>query len=192
MASGSQLPVQFVIQNLDFEKLRQMLPKFLDEARKDSHFQQCGCKSEFNKPEINLTVDRLKATDLGVNVSDISSTLQLALSGLRYDYFLRNGKQYMVIGQVERKERSQPGDITSLTYAINAGNLIQLDNLVKMEENSSPPTLYHFNRYKSATVSASLAPGRTLGEGIDEMHKIAAKLLDTSFTPIFMVHLEIL
>jgi len=181
MASGSQLPVQFVIQNLDFEKLRQMLPKFLDEARKDSIFSNVDVNLKFNKPEINLTVDRLKATDLGVNVSDISSTLQLALSGLRYDYFLRNGKQYMVIGQVERKERSQPGDITSLYVRNNAGNLIQLDNLVKMEENSSPPTLYHFNRYKSATVSASLAPGRTLGEGIDEMHKIAAKLLDTSF-----------
>jgi multidrug efflux pump len=181
MASGSQLPVQFVIQNLDFEKLRQMLPKFLDEARKDSIFSNVDVNLKFNKPEINLTVDRLKATDLGVNVSDISSTLQLALSGLRYDYFLRNGKQYMVIGQVERNERSQPGDITSLYVRNNAGNLIQLDNLVKMEENSSPPTLYHFNRYKSATVSASLAPGRTLGEGINEMHKIAARLLDTSF-----------
>jgi hydrophobe/amphiphile efflux-1 (HAE1) family protein len=181
MASGSQLPVQFVVQNLDFEKLRQILPKFLDEARKDSIFSNVDVNLKFNKPEINLTVDRLKATDLGVNVSDISSTLQLALSGLRYDYFLRNGKQYMVIGQVERNERSQPGDITSLYVRNNAGNLIQLDNLVKMEENSSPPTLYHFNRYKSATVSASLAPGRTLGEGINEMHKIAARLLDSSF-----------
>jgi len=181
MASGSQLPVQFVVQNLDFEKLRQILPKFLDEARKDSIFSNVDVNLKFNKPEINLTVDRLKATDLGVNVADISSTIQLALSGLRYDYFLRNGKQYQIIGQVERNERSQPGDITSLYVRNNAGNLIQLDNLVKMEENSSAPTLYHFNRYKSATISASLAPGRTLGEGIDEMHKIAKRLLDSSF-----------
>jgi len=181
MASGSQLPVQFVLQNLDFEKLRQTLPKFLDEARKDSIFSNVDVNLKFNKPEINLTVDRLKATDLGVNVADISSTLQLALSGLRYDYFLRNGKQYQIIGQVERSERSQPGDITSLYVRNNTGKLIQLDNLVKMEESSSPPTLYHFNRYKSATISASLAPGRTLGEGIDEMHKISKKLLDSSF-----------
>jgi hydrophobe/amphiphile efflux-1 (HAE1) family protein len=181
MGSGSQLPVQFVIQNLDFKKIQDVLPKFLDAARKDSIFSNVDVNLKFNKPEINLTVDRLKATNLGVNESDISSTLQLALSGRRYDYFLRNGKQYQIIGQVERAERSQPADITALYVRSKTGKLIQLDNLVKAEESSSPPTLFHFNRYKSATVSASLAPGRTLGEGIAEMHKFEAKLLDTSF-----------
>jgi hydrophobe/amphiphile efflux-1 (HAE1) family protein len=181
LSSGSQLPVQFVIQNLEFKKLQDVLSKFLEAARKDSVFSNVDVNLKFNKPEINLTVDRLKATNLGVNESDISTTLQLALSGGRYDYFLRNGKQYQVIGQVERSERSQPKDITSLYVRSNAGKLIQLDNLVKTEENSSPPTLYHFNRYKSATISASLAQGRTLGEGIAEMQKIAGKLLDTSF-----------
>jgi hydrophobe/amphiphile efflux-1 (HAE1) family protein len=181
MSSGSQLPVQFVIQNLDFNKLQQVLPKFLEAARNDSIFGNVDVNLKFNKPEINLTVDRLKATDLGVNESDISNTLQLALSAGRYDYFIRNGKQYQIIGQVERSERSQPKDITSLYVRSKAGRLIQLDNLVKAEESSSPPTLYHFNRYKSATISAALAPGRTLGEGIAEMHKIAGKLLDTSF-----------
>jgi multidrug efflux pump len=181
MSSGSQLPVQFVIQNLDFNKLQQVLPKFLEAARNDSIFGNVDVNLKFNKPEINLIVDRLKATDLGVNESDISNTLQLALSAGRYDYFIRNGKQYQIIGQVERSERSQPKDITSLYVRSKAGRLIQLDNLVKAEESSSPPTLYHFNRYKSATISAALAPGRTLGEGIAEMHKIAGKLLDTSF-----------
>jgi len=108
MSGGSQLPVQFVIQNLEFNKLQDVLPKFLDAARKDSIFSNVDVNLKFNKPELNLTVDRLKATNLGVNESDISSTLQLALSGGRYDYFLRNGKQYQVIGQVERSERSQP------------------------------------------------------------------------------------
>jgi hydrophobe/amphiphile efflux-1 (HAE1) family protein len=181
MSSGSQLPVQFVIQNLEFDKLQQVLPKFLDAARNDSVFGNVDVNLKFNKPEINLTVDRLKATDLGVNESDISNTLQLALSAGRYDYFIRNGKQYQIIGQVERSERSQPKDITSLYVRSKTGRLIQLDNLVKAEESSSPPTLYHFNRYKSATISAALAPGRTLGEGIGEMNKIAGKLLDTSF-----------
>ena len=181
MASGMQLPVQFVLQNLDFKKLQQILPKFLEEARKDSVFSNVDVNLKFNKPEINLTVDRLKATNLGVNEADISSTLQLAFSGRRYDYFLRNGKQYQIIGQVERSERSQPADITSLYVRSKTGKLIQLDNLVRIEENSSPPTLYHFNRYKSATVSATLAPGKTLGEGISEMQVIAGKLLDTSF-----------
>ena len=181
LAAGSQLPVQFVVQNLDFDKLRQVLPKFLEEARKNAVFGNVDVNLKFNKPEINLTVDRLKATDMGVNEADVSTTLQLALSGRRYDYFLRNGKQYQVIGQVERPQRSQPADITSLYVRNNTGKLIQLDNLVKMEENSSPPTLYHFNRYKSATVSASLAQGSTLGEGIAEMQKIAGNLLDSSF-----------
>jgi hydrophobe/amphiphile efflux-1 (HAE1) family protein len=181
LAGGGQLPVQFVIQNLDFQKLQDVLPKFLEEARKDSVFGNVDVNLKFNKPEINLTIDRLKATNLGISESDVSNTLQLALSGRRYDYFIRNGKQYQVIGQVERPERSKPADISSLYVRNNKGELIQLDNLVKMEENSSPPTLYHFNRYKSATISASLAEGRTLGEGIDEMNKISKKLLDETF-----------
>jgi multidrug efflux pump subunit AcrB len=181
LAAGSQLPVQFVIQNLDFDKIQQILPKILDEARKDSIFGNVDANLKFNKPEINLSIDRLKATDLGVNVIDISNTLQYALSGRRYDYFLRNGKQYFIIGQVERTERNKPADISSLYVRNNSGNLIQLDNLVKLEENSNPPTLYHFNRYKSATITASLADGRTLGEGITEMQHIGAKLLDNSF-----------
>jgi hydrophobe/amphiphile efflux-1 (HAE1) family protein len=181
LSSGSQLPVQFVIQNLDFSKLEEVLPKFLDEARKDSVFGNVDANLKFNKPELNITIDRLKSTNLGVNVIDVSSTLDFALSGRRYDYFINQGKQYSVIGQVERPERSQTGDISSLYVRSNNGSLIQLDNLVKIEENSNPPTLYHFNRYKSATVSASLAPGFTLGEGIAEMQKIANKLLDNTF-----------
>ncbi len=181
LSAGSQLPVQFVLQNLEFEKLQTVLPKFLDEARKSPIFGNVDANLKFNKPEINLTIDRLRSTNLGVNEIDVSNTLQYALSGKRYDYFLRNGKQYFVVGQVEREERNKPADISSLYVRSNTGNLIQLDNLVKMEESSSPPTLYHFNRYKSATIMASLAEGRTLGEGIDEMKSIAAKLLDTSF-----------
>jgi len=181
LSGGSQLPVQFVLQNLDFEKLQKFLPKFLEEARKDSIFGNVDVNLKFNKPELNLTVNRLKATDLGVNVMDVSNTLQLAMSGRRYDYFLRNGKQYFVIGQVERPSRSEPANIASLYVRNNAGTLIQLDNLITLRENSSPPTLYHFNRFKSATVSASLAKGHTMGEGIEEMKKIAKRVLDDTF-----------
>jgi hydrophobe/amphiphile efflux-1 (HAE1) family protein len=181
LSAGSQLPVQFVLQNLDFEKLQKFLPVFLDEARRDSVFENVDVNLKFNKPVINLTVDRLKATDLGVNVLDVASTLQFALSGRRYDYFLRNGKQYYVIGQLERPSRSEPADISSLYVRNNSGEMIRMDNLVSMEENSEPPTRYHFNRFKSATVSASLAKGHTLGEGIDEMQRIADKVLDDTF-----------
>jgi multidrug efflux pump len=181
LAAGSQLPVQFVLQNLDFSKLQTILPKFLDEARKSSVFGNVDANLKFNKPELNLRVDRLKATDLGVNIRDISNILQYALSGRRYGYFLRNDKQYYVIGQVDRQDRSKPADITNLYVRSNKGALIQLDNLITMEESSNPPTYYHFNRFKSATVSASLAEGKTLSEGIQEMQRIGKELLDDTF-----------
>lgn len=177
----SSLPVQIVLQNLDFEKIQKVLPLFLDEARKDPVFSNVDVNLKFNKPEINLTIDRLKASNLGINFVDVANTLQFALSGRRYAYYLKNDKQYFVIGQVKREERNKPADISSLYVRSNIGNLIQLDNIVTMQENSSPSTLYHYNRYKAATVSAALAEGRTLGEGIDAMNRISAKLLDSSF-----------
>lgn len=182
LAAGSQLPVQFILQNLEFEKLQKYLPKFLEEARNDSTFANVDANLKFNKPELDIFVDRQKATNLGVNILDVSNTLQSALSGGRYDYFLRNGKQYMVIGQIDREDRNKPADIASLYVRSTTGNLIQLDNLVTTRESSNPPTLFHFNRYKAATVSASLAPGKTLGEGIAAMRRIAGKVLDDSFT----------
>ena len=178
---GSSLPVQVVLQNLDFEKIRKVLPLYLEEARKDPVFSNVDVDLKFNKPEINLTIDRLKATNLGVNFSDVASTLDFALSGRRYAYYLKNERQYYVIGQVERTNRNKPADISSLYVRSNNGNLIQLDNIVSMQENSSPSTLYHYNRYKAATISAALAKGKTLGEGIAAMNRISKKLLDSSF-----------
>jgi len=178
---GGGLPVQFVLQNLDFNKLKEVLPKFLDEAQNSPIFSNIDVNLKFNKPELNITVDRLKATSLGVNEKDVSDALNYAFSGGRIGYFLRNNKQYYIIAQVDRENRNKPADISSLYVRNNAGTMIQLDNLVKMEENSNPPSLYHYNRYKSAIVSANLATGKTIGEGLDEMHRIADKLLDESF-----------
>ena len=181
--SGSRgLPVQFVLQNIDFDKLHEVLPKFLDEAQSSPVFSNVDVDLKFNKPELNITVDRMKANSLGVNEKDVSNAMNLAFSGGRYGYFLQNNKQYYIIGQVARTDRNIPADISSLYVRTNTGNMIQLDNIVNIKENSNPPVLYHYNRYKSATVSANLADGKTLGEGIDEMQRIAAKLLDTSFT----------
>lgn len=181
-SSGGGLPVQFVLQNLNFNKIREVLPKFLEAAQASPVFSAVDVNLKFNKPELNITVDRLKATSLGVSERDVSDALNLALSGGRYGYFLKNNKQYFIIGQVDRENRSKPADITSLYVRNNVGAMIQLDNLIKIDENSNPPSIYHFNRYKSATVSANLAPGRTIGEGIDEMRLIASKLLDDSFS----------
>jgi multidrug efflux pump len=176
------LPVQFVLQAPNFEKLKQVLPKFLEEANKNPVFQGVDCNLKFNKPELNITIDRDRAKDLGVSVADLAQTLQLALSGQRFNYFTMNGKQYQVIGQFDRANRDEPLDITSMYLRNDKGELVQLDNIITIKEQSSPPQLYHYNRYQSATVSAGLAPGKTVGDGIKEMDKIAKQVLDDSFT----------
>ncbi|MGZ4116866.1 MAG: efflux RND transporter permease subunit, partial [Bacteroidia bacterium] len=137
---------------------------------------------KFNKPEINITIDRDKAKAIGVSVNDIASTLQLALSGQRFSYFNMQGKQYQVIGQLDIGDRDEPMDLKSIYVKSDKGQLIQLDNVVIMKEQSSPPQLYHYNRYQAATVSADLVPGKTIGDGIDEMKRIAALTLDSSFS----------
>ncbi len=175
------LPVQFVIQNLNFEKIKEKLPKFLEEANMSPVFQGVDVNLKFNRPELQIEINRLKANELGVSVLDISTTLQLALSGRRLGYFIMNGKQYQVIGQVDRDNRDEPLDLKSYYVRSSKGALIQLDNLVNIEELSNPPQLYHYDRYKSATVSAGLAPGKTVGDGVAAMQEIAEKTLDSSF-----------
>ncbi|HVG41942.1 MAG TPA: efflux RND transporter permease subunit, partial [Chitinophagaceae bacterium] len=174
-------PVQFVIQNNDFNKLAQTIPKFLEEANKSNILQGVDADLKFNKPELRINVDRLKASELGVSVEDVSQTLQLALSNRRLGYFTKEGKQYQVMGQVARSNRDDPTDLKSLFVRNAEGQMISLDNLVTFEEATSPSTIYHFNRYKSATVSSGLAPGKTIGDGIEEMQRIAKGLLDESF-----------
>ena len=181
-SSRGQLPVQYVLQNLNFDKLKEKVPQFMDEVVKSPVFQGNDVNLKFNKPELQVTIDRLKAGELGISILDISNTLQLALSGRRFGYFIRNGKQYEVIGQVDRKDRDAPLDLKSFYLRSKTGQLIQLDNLVTIYETATPPTIYHYNRLKSAIVSAGLANGKTLGDGIKEMERISKKVLDESFT----------
>ncbi|MES2776884.1 MAG: efflux RND transporter permease subunit [Bacteroidota bacterium] len=175
-------PVQFVLQNNDFEKIKAAIPKFLEEAGKNPTFSQTDVDVKFNKPELRINVDRLKASNLGVTVADVSEAMQLALSNRRMGYFIKEGKQYQVLGQVGRDSRDDPYDLKSFFVRSSTGKIISLDNLVTMEDETTPPTLYHFNRYKSATISAGLAPGKTVGDGIDAMNEVAKKVLDPSFT----------
>lgn len=176
------LPVQYIVQATNFESLREKMPEFMDEVSKDPTFTVSDMNLKFNKPEINISIDRDKAQTLGVSVIDVAQTLQLGLSGQRFSYFIRNGKQYEVIGQFEKQDRSAPLDLQSMFVRNNEGNLIQLDNIVSLEEKSSPPQLYHNNRYMSATVSAGLAPGQSISDGIEAMDRIKEKVLDESFS----------
>ena len=179
--SRGSLPIQFILQNQDLSRLREIIPKFLDEVRKDKTFANSDVSLKFNKPEIQLTVDRMKIKDLGLSTTDVISTIQSAFSGGRLAYFIMNGYQYQVIAQVERDKRNTTVDISNLYVRNNKGQSIPLDAVIKLEESSNPPTLYHYNRYKSATISASLADGKTIGDGIKAMQTIADRLLDESY-----------
>ncbi|WP_113662976.1 efflux RND transporter permease subunit [Pedobacter nanyangensis] len=176
------LPISYIIQAQNFEKLREKVPLFMEEVSQDPTFTTSDVNLKFNKPEINLTIDRDKAKNLGVSIVDIAQTLQLGLSGQRFSYFFMNGKQYQVIGQFDVSNRKDPLDLSSVYVRNDKDQLIQLDNLVTAKEESSPPQLYRNNRFISATVSAGLAPGRSIGDGIEAMDRIAAKVLDESFT----------
>ncbi len=176
------LPVQYVIQAPNFEKLQEVVPKFLSEAQDDPTFANVDVNLKFSKPEIVIEINRTKARQLGISALDIAQTLQLAYSGQRFGFFVMNGKQYQVIGQVLKEDRKKPLDLTSLYVRNNRGELIQLDNLITLKEKSSPPQLFRFNRYVSATVSASLTPGKTIQDGIETMDKIADKVLDDRFS----------
>ncbi|RRJ93667.1 efflux RND transporter permease subunit [Flavobacterium macacae] len=176
------LPIQYIIQAQNFEKLQEKIPEFMDEASQDPTFAITDVNLKFNKPEIYVTIDREKAQSLGVSVIDIAQTLQLSLSGQRFGYYMMNGKQYQVMGQFDKKDRDAPMDLTSIFVRSATGELIQLDNVVEIEEQSSPPQLYHNNRYMSATVSAGLAPGKSISDGIEAMERIKTKVLDETFT----------
>jgi len=179
---GSGLPVRYMIQAPNMDKLKAIIPPFMAAAEADSTFEVVDVNLKFNKPEMTVQIDRDRARTLGITVRDIAETLQLYFSGQRYGYFIMNGKQYSVIAQAERADRDEPMDLSSVYVRNNRNELVQLDNVVTIAYRSNPPQLYRFNRYVAATVSASPARGFTLGQAIDEMDMIADSVLDESFS----------
>ncbi|MGE4539867.1 MAG: efflux RND transporter permease subunit [Bacteroidales bacterium] len=176
------LPVQYVIQSNQIEKLRAILPEFMEKVNQSPVFQVADLNLKFNKPELQISINREKARTLGVSAQDIAQTMQFALSGTRFGYYIMNGKQYEVIGQLERAYRNQPLDLKTLYVKNNVGEMIQLSNLVEIVEETNPPQLFRYNRYVSATVSANPVDGKTIGDGIAEMDRIAAEVLDDTFS----------
>lgn len=179
---GSGMPVQYVIQAPTLEKLKKILPQFMEKATADPAFQVVDLNLKFNKPEMTIMIDRERARTLGVTIRDIAETLQLFFSGQRMGYFIYNGKQYQVIGQADRSFRDDPMDLSNVYVRNRRSELVQLDNLIQVKYSSSLPQLYRFNRYVSATVSANPANGYTLGQSIEAMNRIAADVLDDTFT----------
>lgn len=177
----SSMPVQYVLQAVSIDKLEKVLPEFLNRVYDNPTFQMADVDLKFSSPEMRVNINRDKAGSMGVNVRDIAETLQYGLSGQRMGYFYMNGKQYEILGQINRQQRNQPANIKSIYIRNDKGQMIQMDNLVEFVEAIAPPKLYHYNRFISATISAGLTEGKTIGEGLDEMDKIASEVLDETF-----------
>jgi multidrug efflux pump len=175
------MPIQYVLQAPNIDKLREIIPVFMAEVNDNPTFQMADINLKFTKPELQIQINRDKANLLGVSTQNIGQTLQLALSGQRFGYFFMNGKQYQILGELAREDRNRPLNLQSLYVRNNTGEMIQFDNLVTLAEATAPPQLYRYNRFVAATISAGLAEGKTISEGLDEMDKIAAKVLDDTF-----------
>ena len=175
------MPVQYVLQATGIEKLQEFLPLFMQKVNESPVFQMADVNLKFTKPEVRLLINRDKASLLGVSTRNIAQTLQYALSGQRMGYFYLNGKQYQILGEINRQQRNTPLDLKSIYVKSNTGTMNQLDNLVRLEEDVAPPQLYRYNRFVAATVSSGLNKGYTLGDGLDEMDRIASEVLDESF-----------
>ncbi|MDX5337868.1 MAG: efflux RND transporter permease subunit [Cyclobacteriaceae bacterium] len=176
------LPVQYVLQAPTIEKLKEAIPPFMEKVGQSEAFIFSDINLKFTKPELEIEIDREKARNIGVSVQEIARTLQLSYSGQRFAYFIMNGKQYQVVGEMRIQDRNEPINLRMLYVRGDNGQLVQLDNLVKVKENSTPPQLYRFNRFVSATVSANLADGYTIGDGLDEMDRIASEVLDETYS----------
>ena len=177
----TSMPIQYVLQGQNIGKLQEFIPLFMQRVNESPLFQMADVNLKFSKPETRIIIDRDKAALLGVSTRDIGQTLQYALSGQRMGYFYMNGKQYQILGEINRQQRNTPLDLRSIYLKNTSGSMIQMDNLVRLEESVAPPQLYRYNRFNSATVSAGLSPGVTIGDGLDEMDRIANEVLDDTF-----------
>jgi len=175
------MPVQYVLQATSIEKLREILPEFMSKVMESDILQMADVNLKFTKPELRIHINREKAITLGISTQNIGQTLQLVLSGQRFGYFFMNGKQYQILGELAREDRNKPLDLKSYYVRNNNGEMIQFDNLVTLSEETAPPQLYRYNRFVAATVSAGLAKGKTMSEGLAEMDRIAEEVLDDSF-----------
>ena len=175
------MPIQYVIQATNLEKLQEVLPEFLNKVYDNPTFQMADVNLKFSKPEIQVAINREKANILGINTRDIAQTLQYGLSGQRMGYLYLNGKQYEIVGEINRQQRNAPSNLKAIYVRSDRGEMIQMENLVDLIESIAPPKLYRYNRFVSATVSAGLAEGKTIGDGLDEMDKIAKETLDDTF-----------
>ncbi len=181
-AFGWGSPVNFVIQHPDFSLLAQGVDSFTKRARQIKGLVNVDSDLRVNKPELTVSFDRDRAEDLGVPVGDVASTLQTLLGGTRTSTFTRNNKLYDVIVQLDPRERATPSDMTGLYLRGHDNQLVKLEAVASVKEGVGPRELNHFNRVRSATITASLEPGFTLGEAVDSLRRVADEVLPRGST----------
>ena len=176
-AFGWGSPVNFVIQHSDFDLLAKGNDTLLARARQIPGLLNVDSDLRVNKPQLTVSFDRDRAEDLGVSVSDVATTLQVLLGGSQTGTFTRANKQYDVIVQLDPRARATPSDMTGLYVRGRDNQLVKLEALATVQEGVGPRELNHFQRVRSATITASLAPGFTLGEALDSLTSIATEVL---------------
>jgi multidrug efflux pump len=176
-AIGFGSPVQFVVQNPDFDQLQAGMGALYQRAMQIKGLNGIQIDLKVNKPELTVRFDRDRAEDLGVPVRDVAGALQTLLGGRRASTFTRNNKLYDVIVRLEPGERATPSDMTGIYLRGQSGSLVQLSAIASVDEGVGPQSLLHYNRVRSFTLSANLDPGFTLGEAIDSLNAAAAQVL---------------
>ena len=178
--SRGGLPVQFVLQAPSIEVLRDLVPKFTAEAEKSPVFSVVNPDLKFTKPELHVNILRDKAREQGVSIDDISKAISLSLGDQTYGDFYKDGRQYDIVGAVGYEYRDMPSKLSAINVKNAAGEMLSVSNFITYEEKSASPSLPRYNRFSAATISAGLAPGKTVGDGVEEMRRIAKKVIPDS------------
>jgi multidrug efflux pump len=176
--SSRSQPIQFVIQTSGtYDDLEQYVARFMDDVRSNPGFINPDTDLHLDKPQLDIHVNRDKVIDAGIDVATVGRTLETFLGGRRVTRYEQNGKQYDVIVQVGDEDRRTPEDVSGLYVRGKSGEMVQLSNLLDVKETVAPDSLNHFNQLRSATITANLAPGYSLGEALSYLQNTAARVL---------------
>jgi multidrug efflux pump len=179
---GGGSGVQLVLQGSDFNQLQQIGEQMLTAMRASAVFYQPRLDPSPTKPQLEVRIDRAKAADLNVPISEIAATLETLFGGKRVTTFQRGSQEYDVIVQVADEDRTTPSDLSRVYVKSTDGHLIQLTNLVQADESVVPENYPHFARLRSVTVSAQLSGDATIGDGVDFLRAEADRVLPAGYT----------
>lgn len=176
--SPTSKPVQFVLMtSLPYSELQKAVEAIQAEARSFPGLINLESDLKLNKPQISVQIDREKAALMGMDVQAIGRAVETMLGGRQVTRFKRDGKQYDVVVQVKPQDRSTPNDLSQIFVRARGGAMVPLSNLVQIKETVAPKELNHFNKLRAVTLTATLAPGVSLGEALDFLETAATRTL---------------